>query len=512
MKQKIVCLGGGYVTIYVVRALRRAIRRGELEVVIIDRNNYHVFHGLVAEVLTGKLSPGDIVSPARKVFKGLEFHNAEIESIDFSGQKVHTTRSIDGDRSEVAYDHLVISLGSKDDLGKYPGVSENTFRLKAYADVVALKYHIISLFEYASIEDDPEERREMLTFVIAGGNYAGIEVATELAEYADDLTTHYFPQIDRSEVNIEVIHSGNYILPELGERFPKLIKYAQKKIRQANIEVHYDERIASATPVSARTNKGLEIPTRTIISCVGNAQSPLFDQWDFARHDSGRLLTDEYFRLQGQENLWAGGDCAAAPDPNGGFCPPLAIYAMTAGSTIGKNILRSIRTQTLSRYRFTGLGDACSLANRRAVAQLYGIPFSGFFAWMAWRFFMVRYLPIWDKKIRTLFDWCIWPWVGRDIASIQSNKQLQLKELYFEPGQDVVTEGEDGNTMFIIYDGTADVYQGNKKLKSLSRGDYFGELTVLGGGKRSETVRAHTNLKLIEIRKQIVHRLKQALE
>lgn len=515
MKNKplqIVCLGAGYLTIHAVRTLMKSIRKGIVEVSVIDRNNYHVFHGLVAEVLTGKLSLGDIVSPARKLFKGLDFINGEIESVDFEAKEVVTTRLLDGKRFRINYDHLIIGMGSTDDLDKYPGVSENTFRLKVYSDVVSLRNHIISLFEYASIEEDPEERRELLTFVIAGGNYAGIEVAVELDEFAGDMTRYYFPQIGYEEVRIIVLHSGAFILPELGERFPGLLKYAEKKISETNIQIHYNERIQSATPVSARTNKGLEISSRTIISCVGNAQSPLFDQWPVERHESGRLLTDAYFRLAGKENLWAGGDCAAAPHPKGGYCPPLAIYAMKAGKQISKNILRSIQNKPLAQYRFTGLGDACTLAHRRAVGHLYGIPFSGWLAWVAWRIFMFKYLPIWEKKIRTAIDWCIWPFVGRDIASYQSDKQLQVKELFFEPGQDVIVEGEDGNTMFIIYEGEAAISKEGHELGQLKRGDYFGELDVLGKGTRSSTVKSITRLRLLEIRKHLVTKLKKALE
>ena len=509
---KIVCLGAGYLTIHAVRSLRKSIRKGIVEVSVIDRNNYHVFHGLVAEVLTGKLSPGDIVSPARKLFKGLDFINGEIESVDFNAQEVTTTRLLDGKRFKIRFDHLIIGMGSTDDLGKYPGVSENTFRLKAYPDVVALRNHIISLFEYASIEADPAEREELLTFVIAGGNYAGIEVAVELDEFAADLTRHYFPQIEYEEVRIIVLHSGAFILPELGERFPGLLKYAVKKIGATNIKIRYNERIQSATPVSARTNQGQEISTRTIISCVGNAQSPLFNQWEVERHESGRLLTDDYFRLVGKDNLWAGGDCAAAPHPKGGYCPPLAIYAMKAGVKISKNILRTIRKKPLAKYQFTGLGDACTLANRRALGHLYGVPFSGWPAWVAWRVFMFKYLPIWEKKIRTTIDWCIWPFVGRDIASYQSDKQLQVKELYFEPGQEVIVEGEDGNTMFVIYEGEAAVFQQDREIGRLTKGDYFGELAVLGNGRRSATVKSLSRLRLLEIRKHLVNKIKKALE
>jgi len=185
---------------------------------------------------------------------------------------------------------------------------------------------------------------------------------------------------------------------------------------------------------------------------------------------------------------------------------------MKAGVKISKNILRTIRKKPLAKYQFTGLGDACTLANRRAVGHLYGVPFSGWPAWVAWRVFMFKYLPIWEKKIRTTIDWCIWPFVGRDIASYQSDKQLQVKELYFEPGQEVIVEGEDGNTMFVIYEGEAAVFQQDREIGRLTKGDYFGELAVLGNGRRSATVKSLSRLRLLEIRKHLVNKIKKALE
>jgi NADH dehydrogenase len=188
---RVVALGGGYASIHLLKSLRSVIKQGLVHLTVIDKNNYHVFHGLVAEMLTGKIQPGTITSPARMVFQGADFHNGEVKHVDFEQKLVTTSRFIDGHEYTVPYDHLVVGLGSRDNLSRYTGVAQNTFRLKSYWDVFELKNHITAVLELAEIETDPAERARLQTFVIAGGNFAGVEVATELDEFLQELTKKY---------------------------------------------------------------------------------------------------------------------------------------------------------------------------------------------------------------------------------------------------------------------------------------------------------------------------------
>ncbi|MBU3679892.1 MAG: hypothetical protein FGM32_09860, partial [Candidatus Kapabacteria bacterium] len=433
---RIVALGGGYTSISLLKALHGQIKAGRVELTVIDKNNYHVFHGLVAEMLTGKIQPGNICSPSRMVFRGATFHNAEIINVDFATKTVTTRRYFDGHECTVEYDHLVVGLGSRDNLSRYTGVSQNTFRLKSYWDVFELKNHITGVLEIAEIENDPVERRRLLTFVIAGGNFAGVEVATELDEFLEELTGKYYPRLRYEEMRIVLLSGEKTILPELAKRQPRLVEYANRFIaKKTRIEVQLSTYISSATPLSAFTSTDQEIPTRTIISCTGNAQSELFDHWPVERDPMGRLVTDSTLRLVGQDAVWAGGDCAAVPHPQGGYCPGLALYAIKAGEHIGKNISRLVDGKPPSPYTFSGLGDACSLGRRNAVGHLYGFGFSGIIAFVTWRLFMVKYLPIWNRRIRTVLDWLVWPFIGRDISSIRSTSESSVRERLFEQDQ-----------------------------------------------------------------------------
>ncbi|CAK0781197.1 NADH dehydrogenase [Gammaproteobacteria bacterium] len=501
---RVLCLGGGYVAAYLVKALKAAIQDGRVQVMIVDRNNFHTFHGLIAEMLACKIQPGQIISPARRLFAPADFHNAEINAIDIEQQIVTTRRRLDGREYVLPYDHLVIGLGSMDDLSRYPGIAQHSFRLKSYWDCFRIRNHILKMMELASIEEDPEERRRLLSFVIAGGNYAGVEVASELEEFLHALARQHYRLLNPNELRITLVHSGEHLLPELAERYPRLARYATRFLEGLKIQIRYRCRVAAATPIEVVLNDGTRLSTRTIISCVGNAQSPLLDSLPGERDERGRVKTNELARLPGHNNLWAGGDCAAIPHPLGGTCPPLAIYAMTAGRQIGRNILRTLENRPLERYTFTGLGDACSLGHRRAVGHLKGIQLTGLPAWLVWRCFMLIYLPTWERRIRALLDWLTWPWIGRDIVSIEPDRTLGLEEALYEPGQTIIQQGEVGTALYVIQSGTVILSQeapsGERILGTLSDGGHFGEVAVFENRQRTATVRAQTRVRLIVIR------------
>src|SRR5829696_498422 len=212
---RVVCLGGGWTALYLCKALRRAMRRGLVDVTVVSRDNFHTYHGFVAEMLVGRIQPGQIMTPARRIFAPARFHNAEVERIDVAAKTVTASRILDGREQVLAYDHLVVGLGSMDDVSRYPGLAEHAHRLRSYWDAFRVRNDIISMLEMAEIESDPAERRRLLTFVIAGGNYGGVEVATELREYFDLLVRKEYPRLRREEFRVVLVHSGDRLLPEM---------------------------------------------------------------------------------------------------------------------------------------------------------------------------------------------------------------------------------------------------------------------------------------------------------
>lgn len=500
-RPRVLCLGGGWATLYCVRALRGAIRRGEVDVTVIGRDNFHTFHGFIAEMLTGRIQPGQIISPARRMFPPATFHNAEIEAIDLGRRVVTTARHIDGRRYALDYDHLFVALGSMDDLSRYPGIAEHTLRLKTYTDCFKVRNHLLAMLELAEIEPDPAERRRLLTFVVVGGGYGGVEIAAELHDFIRVVARREYPRIDPAEARVVIVHSGERILPELVESQPRLVRYAERSLDRRGLDIRCNVRLAAATPEEAVLTDGGRIPTRTIISSAGTALSPLLDGFPGSRDERGRLFTDAFMRVPDLDRVWAAGDCAAVPHPRGGTCPSLAIFAMTQGRRAGRNILRALRGRALAPYRFTGLGDACGLGRRRAVAHLKGIPVTGIPAWILWRAFFLWYVPTFDRKLRIVLDWLLTPFFGRDVVEVRMREPFGVRRQHYEAGQDIVRQGERGQQLYFIAKGMVEVLRddgtGPRELARLGPGEHFGEMAVFQASPRTATVRALTAVEII---------------
>jgi NADH dehydrogenase len=520
--KRILILGGGYVAIFACRALKRAIARAEVDVTVVSRENYHVWHGYVSEMITGRIAAGQILSPARRIFSPAKVHVAEIEQIDLKNRKVVTSRHLDGRQYELEYDELILSLGSTENYDAYPGLQEHGFRLKSYDDCFRLKNHILRMFEMADIETDPAERQRLLTFFIAGGGYAGTELAGELADYIRLLTSREYRGIRRDECRVILVHSGPTILPELygsksggasgyGFGYPRLVEYATRHLERLGVEVMTDTKVTYATPNEVGLSGGQRISTRTIVSAVGTRPAPILDTIDVPRGDRGRVATEKTLQVTGVDHIWSGGDCAAVPHRNGGTCPPVGLFAMQMGEQIGKNILRKIRGKRLTEFTWPGLGQAVSIGGRTAVGELKGIEFKGLFCWLMWRAMSFYYFPSWDRKLRLLSDWIIWPLVGRDIVemSVEDSDDYEISHHLFQPGEVILEAEQVGRYLYLITDGQVEQVKPSGEPTTLGTGSYFGH--TLRGRKSPEMVRAKTVVHAVTVRADQAHKLQKAI-
>lgn len=506
---RVLCLGGGWVAIYLSRALRAAGRKGQVKLTVVSRDNYSTVHGLIAEMLTCKIQPQQINSSVREMIAPAQIHNAEIESVDTNNRVVVTRSSIDGRVYSLSYDHLVVGVGSIEDFARYAGLADHAFPLKTFADCYRLRNHLLSVLEMASIETNPEERRRLLTFVVAGGNYAGVEVACDLADYFRFLSRKRYPELKLPEFRIVLAEAGPRILPELGTRHPSLVEYAEKTVVRLGLEIHLNTGLQAATADEAVLTTGEKIPTRTIITCTGMKSSPLLDQFPFERDPRGRLVTDQFCRVSGASNLWAGGDCAAVPHPDGGTCPPLAHYAQKAGANIGTNILREASGKPLRAYSFNGLGEACTLGHRCAIAHMKGVHSYGFLAWIGWRFIVLTmFVPSWTRRVRLMFDWWLTLILGRDVVNPRIIEQAGITHALYEPGQIIVAARDPRRYHYLVESGYVDVVSGGKDseicMASYKPGDYFGDVTRPSSDC---LIRARTRVRLLSIGREAAEAL-----
>lgn len=483
----IVILGGGYVAIAAARGFRRAIERGEVEVTVVSRENYQSFHGFIGEMVTGRIGPGLVLNPVRRIFPPAAVQVAEVESIDLPAQTIHLSRHLDGARYTLHYDHAILALGTTDNLEAYPGLREHGFRLKTYDDCFRLRSQIITMFELASLSPDPAVRRPFLTFFVAGGGYAGTEIAGELADFVNILTQREYKHIRRAECRVVLVHPGPTILPELysgrgasgyGAGNPALVEFATRHMRKLGVEVLVNTRVSSITGTEVLLSDGQRIPTHTIISAVGTKPTPVLERLPLPWHASRRIETNAALQVVGHQNLWAAGDCAAMPNVKGGIYPPVGIFALHSGGHASKNILRAVRGEALQPFTYGGLGQGVSIGRRTAVGELRGIKFQGLLAWLVWRGLLVYYLPTWDRRLRLLADWLIWPLVGRDIVemSVADNDDYEIYHHIFQPGEVLVTANQISRLVYVLTEGEAEALEGEHPTRTLHAGDYAGAL------------------------------------
>lgn len=517
---RVLVLGGGYAAIYVARALKPAIEAGKVEATVVSRENYHVFHGFVGEMLTGRVSPSHILSPARRIFPPANVHIGDIQKLDLRNKRVTTARSIDGARVELEYDQVVIALGSVDRAEAYPGLAEHAYKLKTFEDVLRLRNHIISMFELADVERDEDERRRLLTFFIAGGGFAGTEVAGELSDLAKRLTKREYKRLDPGEVRVVLVHPGPTILPELqgAEGHPRLVDYAMSRMRDLGVEVLTNTKVAAATPNHVDLSNGDRVPTRTIVSAVGTKVPPVVQSLALPKDERGRIQVDEYLRVPGHDGIWAAGDNTAAPLPfkKGETCPPVAIYAMYEGKRIGKNIARVAEGRRPRKFRFPGIGQGASVGRRSAVVELKGIEMTGLPAWLIWRLLLTYYFPSWDRRLRLVTDWLIWPLVGRDIVELRTVPQgeYEVRQNVFQPGEIVAEEERTGRYIHIIVEGEVELLNKQGELEqvlgTLGPGDHFGARWV--NSFELEVARAKGVVRTVSMRRDQAPRLQEVLK
>ncbi len=483
---KILILGGGYVTITASRGLKKAIQNKEVEVTVVSRENFHCFHGFVGEMITGRVSPGSIISPVRRIFAPATIHVANIENIDLDNQKVSVSRLSDGSMYDLEYDHLLLALGSADNLEIYPGLKEHGHCLKTYEECFRVKNHILKMFERASICTDPEERKSLLTFVVAGGGYAGTEIAGELSDFARLLTGKEYKHIQREECRVILACKSSRILPELykgkgaagyGNGHPSLVKYASRHSAKLGVEVMLDTQVKAATPSSVHLSNGEIIPTQTIINAVGTKSQEVIEKLNLEKDARGRIILNPDMTVKGYNNVWAAGDCSALPHPKGDYCPSVGIFALKGGEHFAKNVLRKIRSKPLKAFSYIGIGQGVSIGRRTAVVELRGVRITGLLAWIFWRVLLVYYFPTWDRRLRLIADWMIWPVVGRDIVemSIGNADDMGISNNLYPAGEKITDLARSVTYEHLITKGEVELIYKGVVLDTLSEGDYIRE-------------------------------------
>jgi NADH dehydrogenase len=418
----VVIAGGGFAGLSAAMHLDKTLaRRADTEVTLINRENFILFTPMLHEVASGDLYPGDIVNPIRRILRHVKFIQAEVQAIDLSARRVRCLGGIARLVLEFEFDHLLLALGSETNFFGLPGVSEWAVTMKSMFDAAMLRNRVLALLEEATLQSDSAARRRSLTFVTAGGGFAGTETTGAINDFVREIV-RYYPDLSEELVRVVVVHPGAFLLPELGE---ELGNYAERKLRERKVEVIKGARVASYDGSLVTMTDGNTIPASTLIWTAGVKPSPVIAPLPCEK-ERGRLLVSEYLAVTGVPGLWAAGDCAAVPVFNTEkFHPPTAQHGLREGLVAAKNIAAVILDRPLKPFTFTTLGQLATIGRRKGVAMVFGIKFSGFIAWVLWRTVYLMKLPRLPKKLRVMVAWTLDLLFARDIEQMLTLRDVE---------------------------------------------------------------------------------------
>ena len=509
--KQVLILGGGFAGVYAARYLEKLLRPEEASITLVNRENYWVYQPMLPEVISGSIGLTNVVSPIRRLCARTNLIMREVEDIDLKDQIVTISPGFRPRHLQLKYDHLVIALGSITDFHGMPGMIENAMPFRTLADAMVLRNHLIHVLEEADVEENPELRRQLLTFVVGGGGFSGVEVMAELNDFVRSVKRNYL-RLRNQPHRCVIVQAADRILPEMSEA---LAIFAQRILRQRGVEIILNDRLKAATSERAILQSGTEIPCKTLISTVPSALPPIVQKLDCPR-ERGKLGVNTGLELKDYEGrVWALGDCAAIKTAAGTIVPPTAQHAIREASTAAINIAAAVRGGKRAEFGFEGLGTLGSLGHGAAVAQIFGVKVSGLLAWLLWRCIYLMKMPGLHRKARIATDWLLHLLFAPELAQTKVAFESGIRNQHFEPGDIIFEQGDLGNSVYVIEEGECEALREQdgewKLLATLSRGEYFGEMALLSNQTRNATVRVRTATDVLIIPKADFNKLRHSV-
>jgi NADH dehydrogenase len=404
-KTKILILGGGFGGLYTALELEKQFSAdSSIEITLVNRENFFLFTPMLHEVAASDLDSSTIVNPLRKLLRKAQFFAGEIEAVDLAQKRVTVSHGIDGLHShDLDYDHLVFALGSVTNFYGIPGLAALGLTMKTLSDAVCLLNRLIEHLEEADFECSTVPPQQLLTFVVAGGGFAGVETVAAINDFLREALVFY-PNLTEAMLRIVLVEHGPTILPELG---PELGHYAQKKLTERKVEFRLGAKVVGVSEQGVKLSDGTNLPARTLIWTAGTAPCPLLEQVA-CKKERGRIAVNEFLEVTGFPNVWALGDCASILDrqTNRPY-PPTAQHALRQGKILARNIAAVIKGRRKKPFVFKTIGQLAAIGRRTGVAKILGFKFSGFIAWWLWRTIYLSKLPRLEKKLRVTLDWTL---------------------------------------------------------------------------------------------------------
>jgi NADH dehydrogenase len=430
---RILIVGGGYAGFYTALKLEKHLRRGEAEVVMVDPLPYMTYQPFLPEVAAGSIEPRHAVVSHRRHLKRTTVITARVTGIDHAAKTATITPEI-GEPYELDYDHVVVTAGSVSRTFPIPGVADQAIGMKSIEEAVAVRDRLIDNFHRAALLPAGPERDRLLTVVVVGGGFAGIETFAELRSLASSLLEQY-PGLTIDDTQFHLIEAMGRIMPEVSL---KTSHWVLKNLAQRAATVHLDTQLTSAVDGRIELSTGETFESDLIIWTAGVMANPVVRNTDLPVEERGRLRAQAELRVVDEsgavvEGAWAAGDVAAVPDLTGGgvggFCVPNAQHAVRQGKQLAKNLAAALRGEAPKQYIHQNLGAVAGLGLWVGVYQWRNLAIKGWIAWIMHRGYHGLAVPMWERKLRVFSGWIGHFFLGRDMVSLAAR---ETPKAYFQ--------------------------------------------------------------------------------
>ena len=412
-------VGGGFAGVTLAQRLERLLPT-QTEIVVLGAENHLVFTPMLPEVVGRTISPLHVVVAGRQLTRRTKWLEVRVSGIDRENNKATYVRS-DGTKDSMSYTHLVLACGSVANLEEIPGLASRGYPLKSVMDAIVMGNDLIGNFEASVTESNISVRKQLLTVVVLGGGFSGVEVAGHMADLMQAIH-RFYPELKNESPRVVLVQKGKLLLPELNNE--SLSKFTLRKLRQNGIEVRLHTAAQEVDSVAVHLTSGERIEAALIVCTVGTQTHPLIKGLGLPL-EKGRLKVDSDMRVAGASNLWALGDCSLVLNGyDGRPSPATAQFAIQQARQLAENLERTSRSVSTKPFFFHPRGLLASIGHHNAVAVIYGVRLSGFIAWFLWRGVYLAKLPTLSRKLEVAINWaCSIPFPPNIVQLPLSQKQ-----------------------------------------------------------------------------------------
>lgn len=401
---RILVVGGGYVGMYTALRLQSKLRRGEATITVVDPQPHMTYQPFLPEAAAGSVEPRHVVVPLRPLLRKCRVLSGRVVRVEHV-RRCATVEAPDGHIEVLDYDMLVMAPGSIARTLPIPGLAEQGIAFKTIGEAIYLRNHVLSRLDAAETTLDPELRRKLLTFLVVGGGYAGIEALAELEDMAR-YASRYYDSISPEDMRWVLVEATGRIMPEVS---PKMGVYTVERLKEHGIEVFLDTRVKTMEHGHVVLDDGAEFDADTIVWTAGVKANPMLRQTDLPLDDKGRVRCEPTLQVVDVPDVFSAGDCAAVPDLSkddpDATTAPSAQHAVRQAKVLADNVLARLRGRQLRNYRHSYAGSVASLGLYRGAAEIYGIRLKGLPAWFMHRTYHVSRMPTFNRKVRIVADW-----------------------------------------------------------------------------------------------------------